>query len=72
MEILETSRFLDELEIILDFIAKDSLPQAMLFLDKLDVVVFSLTDAPYRCRQSTKSNDVNLYLLAYKTSQLTT
>jgi len=58
MEILETARFLEELEIIVDFIAKDSLSQAMLFLDKLDVAVFSLVDAPFRCRQSTKSNDV--------------
>jgi len=66
MQILKTARFSDELEIILDFIAKDSFSQAMIFFDKLDTVVFSLADAPYRCRQSTKSSDVNVRDLIFK------
>ena len=66
MEVLETERFFEELEIILDFIARDSLSQAMLFLDKLDIAIFSLEETPYRCRQSTKSTNVNVRDLIFK------
>jgi len=31
MQILKTSRFLDELDVIVDFIAEDSLSQALIF-----------------------------------------
>lgn len=65
MQILKTARFLDELAVIVDFIAKDSLSQAFIFLDKLDERVFSLKDAPYSCRQSTKSNDTNVRDLVF-------
>ena len=66
MQILKTARFLDELEVLLDYIAKDSLSQAIIFLDKLDDVVFSLSVAPYRCRQSGKSDDINVRELIFK------
>ena len=65
MQVLKTSRFLYELEVILSFIARDSLPQALIFFDKLDNVVFSLPDEPYRCRQSTKSNDISIRDLVF-------
>lgn len=58
MQILKTSRFLDELDVVVNFIAEDSLSQALIFLDKLEITIYSLTDTPYRCRQSNKSNDV--------------
>ena len=60
MKILKTSRFLDELDVIVDFIAEDSVSQALIFLDKLENTVYLLTDTPYRCRESRKSNDVNV------------
>jgi len=31
MQIYKTTRFLEELEVIIDFIAQDSFPQALLF-----------------------------------------
>jgi len=65
MQILKTSRFLDELDVIVDFIAEDSLSQALIFLDKLESTVYALTDTPYRCRQSGKSNDVNVRELVF-------
>jgi len=65
MKILKTSRFLDELDVIVDFIAEDSLSQALIFLDKLENTVYSLTDTPYRCRESRKSNDVNVRELVF-------
>ena len=66
MEIFKTNRFLVELEAIVDFIAEDSLSQALLFMDKLDLSVLSLVDAPYRCRASTKSNDNHIRDLVFK------
>ena len=48
MQILKTSRFLDELDVVVNFIAEDSLSQALIFLDKLENTVYSLTDTPYR------------------------
>ena len=66
MEIFKTSRFLTELEVIVDFIAEDSLSQALLFMDKLDLSVLSLVDTPYRCRASTKSSDIHMRDLVFK------
>ena len=66
MQILKTSRFLDELDVIVDFIAEDSLSQALIFLDKLENTIYSLSDIPYRCRQSSKSNDVNVRELVFQ------
>jgi hypothetical protein len=57
MQILKTTRFIEELEVILDFIAQDNLTQSLLFFERLDEVVFALPDMPYKYRQSTKSND---------------
>lgn len=66
MQILKTSRFLDELDVIVNFIAEDSLSQALIFLDKLENTVYTLSDTPYRCRQSCKSNDVNVRELVFR------
>jgi len=77
MQILKTTRFLEELEEILDFIAQDSLTQALRFFEKLDEVIFSLPDMPLKCRQSTKSNDANVrdlifhgYVIPYRINRL--
>ena len=77
MQILKTTRFLEELEVIVDFIAQDNLTQALLFLEKLNAVVFSLPDMPYKYRQSTKSNDINVrdlifrgYVIPYRVNKL--
>ena len=66
MQIVKTSRFLEELEIILDFIAKDNLENAILFLDKLNASIFSLPKMPFKCRQSTKSKDTTVRDLIFK------
>ena len=66
MQILKTSRFLDELDVIANFIAEDSLSQALIFLDKLENIIYTLSDTPYRCRQSSKSNDVNVRELVFQ------
>jgi plasmid stabilization system protein ParE len=57
MQIVKTSRFLDELAVILDFIAEDNLNNAILFLNNLSDSISSLPEMPLKCRQSTKSRD---------------
>jgi len=57
MLIVKTSRFFEELEVILDCIAKDNLENSLIFLNKLNDLVSTLPEMPFKCRQSTKSND---------------
>lgn len=77
MQILKTTRFTEELEVIVDFIAQDNLTQALLFLERLNEVVFTLPDMPYRYRQSIKSNDINVrdlifqgYVIPYRVNKV--
>ena len=60
MQIVKTSRYLDELEVVLDFIAKDSLIRALEFSDRLNEKIFDLDNMPYRNRKSVKSDDSNV------------
>ena len=60
MQIVKTSRYLEELEIILNFIAKDSLTRALEFVDKLNARVLDLGNMPYKNRKSLKSDDYNI------------
>ena len=66
MQILKTPRYSEELDVILNFIAEGSLSQAIIFLDSLNSTVHSLVDFPYKCRQSTKSDDDNVRDLVFK------
>lgn len=76
MRIVKTSRFLEELEVILDFIAKDNLENSLLFLNKLNDSVSALPEMPFKCRQSTKSSDktvrdliFNGYIIPYRVNK---
>jgi len=60
LRIIQTIRFLEELEDILFFIAKDSIAIAFKFQDKIEVELQNLSHFPYRCRRSTKSNDEDI------------
>lgn len=60
MQTLKTLRYLEELEIILDFIAEDSLNKALEFADEINKQVLKLDMMPFRCRQSLKSDDNNV------------
>ena len=66
MQILKTDRFLEEVEVIADFIAKDSLTHALAFLDDLDEAILSLENFPYKYRKSTKSDDDTIRDLIFK------
>ena len=66
MQILKTDRFLEEVEVIVDFIARDSLTHALAFLDDLDEAILSLENFPYKYRKSTKSDDEDIRDLIFK------
>jgi hypothetical protein len=52
MKIIRDKQYLDELDTILDFIAKDSLNRAMKFLTEVDKRINSIPLMPYKYRQS--------------------
>jgi len=60
MQVHKTSRFFEELEIIIDFIAQDSFEKAERFKHSMDIKVNDLPNFPYKYRQSLKSNDKNV------------
>lgn len=65
MQVHKTSRFFAELEIIIDFIAQDSLQRAEKFKNNLDDKVQDLPHFPYKCRHSLKFNDENIRDLVF-------
>ena len=65
MQIVKTSRYLFELEVILDFIAQDSLNRALEFAHKLNEQVLDLNNMPYKYRASLKSDDHNIRDLVF-------
>ena len=52
MQIVKSDRFNNELETILDFIAQDSLNEALRFQDELTQAVQILKDFPYMYHKS--------------------
>jgi len=65
MQIVKTTRFLLELEVVLDFIARDNLFQALIFSEKLDEIIYRLLDMPYSHRKSLKANDIHIRDLVF-------
>jgi len=65
--IIEKSpRFKDELEAIVDFIAKDSVNRALAFYDELLVKINQIPKNPYIHRKRFKLNDENIRELIFK------
>jgi toxin ParE1/3/4 len=52
MKIIRDKKYLDELDTILDFIAKDSFNRAMKFLTEVDKRINTIPLMPYKYRQS--------------------
>ena len=65
IQIVKTTRYLVELEVVLDFIAEDSLSRALEFAHKLNDKVLDLDNMPYKCRASLKSNDHHIRDLVF-------
>lgn len=65
--ILEKSdRFNNELEVIVEFIAKDSVSQALNFYDELIAKIKNIPANPYLYRKRASLNDENIRELIYK------
>lgn len=65
MQVHKTDRFFAELEVIIDFIARDSWTRAEMFNNALSETVMKLPHFPYKCRQSKYSDDENLRELVF-------
>jgi len=65
--ILEKSdRFKNELEVIIDFIALDSVNRALLFYDEIISKIGKIVENPYIYRKQSSLNDDNVRELIYK------
>jgi len=66
MQIIREETYLLSLEIILDYIANDSINRAFDFLSKLDNKINNLVNMPYKCRASLYYKDDNIRDLIFK------
>ncbi len=66
MQIARSDKYLHELDLHLEYIAKDSLNRALNFLDKLDKSIETLPDMPYRYRASYYYDDKKIRDLIFK------
>ncbi|EEP3708045.1 type II toxin-antitoxin system RelE/ParE family toxin [Campylobacter jejuni] len=66
MQIIQTYRFLLDLEKIADFISLDSIKQANLFLDNLEKSIENIPFMPYKNRKSLSFDNENIRDLIFK------
>ncbi|MDD2652884.1 MAG: type II toxin-antitoxin system RelE/ParE family toxin [Sulfurimonas sp.] len=66
MQIVKDRKFLTSLQSTLEFIAKDSLHQALLFNSELNEKMNSLEFMPFKFRKSLYHADANIRDLIYK------
>ena len=66
MIIEKSPRFKDELEVVVDFIAKDSINRAIAFYDELLLKINQIPNNPYIYRKRLKLNDDNVRELIMK------
>jgi len=60
MQILKDERYFSDLAEILDFIAKDSLQNALRFEEEVDTYLGTLVNFPYKYRKSIYFDDDNI------------
>jgi len=66
MKTVKSDSFSEELDVILDFIALDSLDRAILFSQELALKIKELSNMPYKFRQSIYFNDEDIRDLVFK------
>lgn len=66
MKIIRDKVYIDNLDIIIDFIAQDSVNKAINFLDELDNKIHSLATMPYKFRSSYYYNNEDVRDLIFK------
>lgn len=66
MEIIRDRKYLNSLDVILDFIARDSLNKSLNFLSALDKKINTLPNMPFKFRQSFYYSDESVRDLIFK------
>jgi plasmid stabilization system protein ParE len=66
MQIVKSKRFDEELESILDFIAKDNLNNALEFYDELILKIENIVNFPKKYRQCKMTEEQNIREMVYK------
>jgi len=73
MQVRKSSRFNNELEEILNFIAQDSLSESFRFLEEIEQKLENIKEMPFMYRKSKKSDNENIrdmihkkYVIPYK------
>ena len=66
MQIIKTPYFSTELDTVLDFIALDSIDQALKFADDLELKINSIENMPYKYRKSIYFDDEDIRDLIFK------
>lgn len=66
MQIVQSNRFVDELNEISDFIAKDSITKAKKFQSELLKNIQIIAEQPFLCRKSINFNDDNVRDFIFK------
>ncbi len=66
MQIIRDRNYLANLDIILDYIARDSLNKAIKFLNELDLAIQQIPNFPYKFRKSFYHNGENVRDFIFK------
>jgi plasmid stabilization system protein ParE len=66
MQIIRSKNFLNSLSIVTDYIAKDSLDNAISFMDTMDSKIDNLVYLPYKYRKSFYYDNENIRDLIFK------
>lgn len=76
MQVLQSAQFQNELKNILEFIAKDSLAQAMGFKNQLKIKIDNILAMPFMYKKSSIFEDENIremvfkgYVIVYRVSE---
>ena len=66
MQIIRNISYLQKLQFIMEFIAEDSVNQAIKFQVELDEIINDITNMPFKYRKSIYFNDNNIRDLIFK------
>ena len=66
MQIIRDINYLTNLDVILDYIARDSFHKASVFLSKLDNMINNIVNFPYKYRKSFYYDDEDIRDLVFK------
>jgi len=66
MQIIRDINYLTNLDVILDYIARDSFHKASVFLSKLDNMINNIVNFPYKYRKSFCYDDEDIRDLVFK------